>query len=92
MTTNLSVPACADATRAEMSTDENSPFRLDEHVGYLPRRARARADEAAGAVIPPPYHARDLAVLLMLETLGPRSQQELAELCRGQPHDHGQAD
>ena len=65
-----------------MSADENCPFRLDEHVGYLLRRAFVRADETATAVIPAPYHARDLAVLSMLETLGPRSQQELSELCR----------
>src|ERR1700749_5015839 len=65
-----------------MRTDENRPFRLDEQVGYLLRRASARADETAATVIPTPYHARDLAVLSLLKTLGPRSQQELSELCR----------
>jgi DNA-binding MarR family transcriptional regulator len=65
-----------------MSTDEDRPFRLDEHVGYLLRRAYARAEETASTVIPPPFHARDLAVLSLLQALGPRSQQELSELCR----------
>lgn len=65
-----------------MSPDDNTPFRLDEHVGYLLRRAYARAEETAAAVMPAPYHARDVAVLSLLETLGPRSQQELAGLCR----------
>lgn len=61
---------------------EGVPFRLDEHVGYLLRLAYVRAEEAAGAVIPPPFHARELAVLSMLEARGPLSQQELAELGR----------
>lgn len=65
-----------------MRTDENRPFRLDEHVGYLLRRAYARAEETAATVIPLPFHARDLAVLSLLQALGPRSQQELSELCR----------
>lgn len=65
-----------------MSTRDTSPLRLDEHVGYLLRLAYVRAQEAATTVIPAPYRARDLAVLSMLEALGPRSQQELAELCQ----------
>lgn len=65
-----------------MDTDEKRSFRLDEHVGYLLRHAYVKAEEAAAVVIPAPFHARDLAVLSLLQSLGPRSQQELAELCR----------
>ena len=64
-----------------MST-KGAPLRPDEHVGYLLRLAYARAEEAAAAVIPSPFHARDLAVLSVLESRGPQSQQHLAELTR----------
>jgi DNA-binding MarR family transcriptional regulator len=55
---------------------------LTRYTGYLMRRAYVWATECARRAIPAPFDVREIAILGLLETEGPLSQQQLAALVR----------
>jgi DNA-binding MarR family transcriptional regulator len=56
------------------------PTALAEETGYLLRRAYVYANEWLGAAMPAEVPSRHYEILQALSDLGPRSQQQLAEL------------
>jgi len=70
-------PPQPSTARAAVPSASAPPSAL---IGFLLRRAYVRAEQAAAQVVPAPFHIRELAILSMLETRGPMSQQELAGL------------
>jgi DNA-binding MarR family transcriptional regulator len=57
-------------------------LRLDEHAGYLLRLAYDHAQRTARAAFPDGPHPRISGLLTALITIGPLSQQQLADLLR----------
>lgn len=64
--------------RGEPLKEEILPASLAGQVGYLLRRAFVRTEETARAALPPHRHAKDFAVLAVLDTFAPSSQHQLA--------------
>ena len=65
--------------RGEPLKEEILPASLAGQIGYLLRRAYVRAEETAREVLPRHRHAKEFAVLTVLDALAPSSQHRLAE-------------